>query len=94
MITAAQNCYERLDDRAIRTLRYIERHCGASKSDITTAFNTLNRIPQVCAKDVEKANAAMWGTVMAMGLVDHVLDYIVWASATRKSKQVECLSRG
>ena len=56
MLTAAQNCYARLDDRAIRTLRYIERHCcGASKSDLTTAFNTLNRILlQVCAKEVRE----------------------------------------
>ena len=42
---------ERLDDRAIRTLRDIERHCGASKSDLTIAFNTLNRILQVCAEE-------------------------------------------
>ena len=79
MLTAAQNCYERLDDRAIRTLRYIERHCGASKSDLTTAFNTLNRILQVCAKEVEKANGAMWGPVTVSDLVNHVLDYIAWA---------------
>ncbi len=79
MLTAAQNCYERLDDRALRTLRYIERHSGASKSDLTSAFNTLNRILQVCAKEVEKANSAMWGPVTVSDLVNHVLDYIAWA---------------
>ena len=79
MLAAAQNCYERLDSRAIRTLRYIERQSGASKSDLTTAFNTLNRILQVCAKEVEKANAAMWGPVTVCDLVNHVLDYIAWA---------------
>ena len=57
ILTAAQNCYERLDDNVIRTLRHIERHGGASKSDLTIAFNTLNRILQACAKEVEKANA-------------------------------------
>ena len=30
MLTAAQNCYERLDDWALRTLRYIERQSGYS----------------------------------------------------------------
>ena len=60
MLTAAHNCYERLDDRAIRTLRYIERHGGASKSDLTSTFNTVNRILQVCAQEVGKANSAMW----------------------------------
>ena len=58
MLTAAQNCYERLDDSAMRALRYIERHAGASKSDLSSAFNTLNRILQVCSKEVEKANSA------------------------------------
>ena len=79
MLTAAQNCNERLDDRANRTLRYIERHCGASKSDLTTAFNTLNRILQVCAQEAGKAKSAMWGPVTASGLAFHVLDYIAWA---------------
>ena len=79
MLTAAQNCYERLDDRAMRTLRYIERFNGSSKSDLTSAFNTLNRILQVCAKEVEKANSPMWGAVTVNDLVNHVLEYIAWA---------------
>jgi len=79
MLTAAQNCYDRLDDRARSTLRYIERHSGASKSDLTTAFNTLNRVLQVCAKEIEKANAAMWAPVTVSDLVNHVLDYVAWA---------------
>ena len=79
MLTAAQNCYERLDDRAMRTLRYIERYSGSSKSDLTSAFNTLNRILQVCAKEVEKANSPMWGAVTVNDLVNHVLEYIAWA---------------
>ena len=79
MLTAAQNCYERLDDRAMRTLRYIERFNGSSKSDLTSAFNTLNRILQVCAKEVEKANSPMWGAVTVTDLVKHVLEYIAWA---------------
>ena len=33
MLQAAQNCYERIDDRAMRTLRYIERKSGSGKSD-------------------------------------------------------------
>ena len=78
MLTAAQNCYERVDDRAMRTLRYIERQSGSSKSDLTSAINTLNRILQVCAKEIEK-NSAMWGTVTVPDLVNHVLDYIAWA---------------
>ena len=89
MLTVAQNCFERLDGRAIRTLRYIERHCGASKSDPTTAFNTLNRILLVCAKEVEKANAAMWGPVTVSDRVNHVLDYIDGPSTTRRSKDLE-----
>ena len=84
MLTAAQNCYERLDDRANRTLRYIERHNGASKSDLTSAFNTLNRILQVCAKEVDKVNSAMWGSVTVCDLVNHVLEYIAWALDHRK----------
>ena len=59
MLTAAQNCYERVDDRAMRTLRYIERISGSGRSDLTTSFNSLNRILQVCAKEIEK-NSAMW----------------------------------
>ena len=78
MLTAAQNCYERVDDRAMRTLRYIERQSGSSKSDLTSAINTLNRILQVCAKEIEK-NSAMWGKVTVPDLVNHVLDYIAWA---------------
>ena len=85
MLLAAQNCYERLDVKAMRTLRYIERHRGStgksgSKSDLTTAFNSLNRILQVCKMEVElKANAAMWGSITATDLINHVLDYIAWA---------------
>ena len=78
MLTAAQNCYDRVDDRAMRTLRYIERQSGSSKSDLTSAINTLNRILQVCAKEIEK-NSAMWGTVTVPDLVNHVLDYVAWA---------------
>jgi len=44
MLLAAQNCYERLDGKAMRTLRYIESRCRGSKSDLTTAFSPLNRI--------------------------------------------------
>ena len=54
MLQAALNCNERLDDRAVKTLRLIERKCGASKCDLISSFNTLNRILQVCAKEVEK----------------------------------------
>ena len=79
MLTAAQNCYERLDDRAIRTLRNIESLGRGSKSDLTNTFNTLNRILQVCAKEVEKGNSQMWGSVASGDLVNHVLDYIVWS---------------
>ena len=79
MLAAAVNCYERLDDRAMRTLRYIERHGGPSKSDLSSAFNTLNRILQVCAKEMEKANSAMWGPVTVCDLVNHVLEFIAWA---------------
>ena len=84
MLTAAQNCYERIDDRGFRNLRYIERHRGASKHDLTSAFNTLNRILQVCAKEIEKANVAMWGSVTVSDLVNHVLDFVVWALDTEK----------
>ena len=38
----------------------------------------MNRILQVCAKEIEK-NSAMWGTVTVPDLVNHVLDYIAWA---------------
>ncbi|CAK0818513.1 unnamed protein product [Prorocentrum cordatum] len=79
MLCAAQNCRDRLDDRALRTLRYIESRSGSSKCDLTSNFTTLNRILQVCAKEVHKGNAAMWGTVTATDLVNHVLDYIAWA---------------
>ncbi|CAK0824328.1 unnamed protein product [Prorocentrum cordatum] len=79
MLCAAQNCHERLDDRAIRTLRYIESKSGASKCELTSNFTTLNRILQVCTKEVDKGNAAMWGAVTATDLVNHVLDYIAWA---------------
>ena len=59
MLTAAQNCYERVDDRAMRTLRYIERQSGSGKIDLSSSVNTLNRILQVCGKEIEK-NSAMW----------------------------------
>ena len=57
MLTAAQNCYERVDDRAIHTFRYIERHRGASKNDGTSACNTLHRILHVCAQDIDNDSA-------------------------------------
>ena len=47
-LTAAQNCCDRLDDRALQTLRYIERRV-VGKCDLTSAFNTLNRILQTAA---------------------------------------------
>ena len=83
MLTAAQNCVERLDDRAIRTLRYIDR-LTAGKSDLTSAFSSLNRILQTCSKELEKSNAAMWGVVTVPGLVNHVLDFIAWALTYEK----------
>jgi len=93
MLTAAQNCYDRLDDKAIRTLRYIERHGGGNgsvgKSDLTTELNTVNRILQVCAQEVGKANSAMWGPVTVSDLVNHVLDFIAGPSTTKSSKEVE-----
>ncbi|CAK0824327.1 unnamed protein product [Prorocentrum cordatum] len=79
MLCAAQNCRERLDDRALRTLRYIESRRGSRKSDLTSNFTTLNRILQFCATEVRKGNAAMWGAVTAADLADHVVDYIAWA---------------
>ena len=45
MLTAVQNCYERVDDRAMRTLRYIERQSGSSKSDLTSAIKHLEPHP-------------------------------------------------
>ena len=77
MLTAAQKCFERLGDSASRTLRYIETFNGSSKSDLTSAFN--NRISQVCANEVEKANSPMWGAVTVTDLVKHILEYIAWA---------------
>ena len=59
-------------------MRYIENRHGASNSDLSSSFNTLNRILQVCAKEIEK-NSAMWGSVTVPDLVNHVLDYIAWA---------------
>ena len=94
MFAAAQNCYGRLDDKGIRTWRYIERQCGASTRDLTTAFSALNRILQVCGTEVEKANATMWGPVTVSDLVNHVWDYIAGATTTRRPMEVECLSRG
>ena len=49
------------------------------RSDLTS-FNSLNRILQVCAKELEKRNAAMWGSVTASDLdVIHILDFIARA---------------
>jgi len=81
MLTAAQNCSERLNDNAIRTLVYIHGHRGSSKIDLAIAFNTLNRILQVCAKEVDQTstNAAMWRPVTVTDLINHVLEYIAWA---------------
>ena len=40
----------------------------------------LRRILQVCGKEVDsKSNAAMWGSITATDLINHVLDYIAWA---------------
>ena len=79
MLTAAQNCSERLDEKAFPSLRLIERHRNGGKTDLSTSFSTLNRVLQICAKEVEKTNAVMWGSVTVHDLVNHVLHYIVWA---------------
>ena len=44
MLTAAQNCSERLDEKAFPSLRLIERHRNGGKTDLSTSFSTLNRV--------------------------------------------------
>ena len=51
LLTAAHNCVERLDATAARTLRYIDRLSGRRKTDLTSSFNTLNRILPLCAEE-------------------------------------------
>jgi hypothetical protein len=79
MLTAAQNCTERLDDRALMTLRSIDLRIGRGKNEITSTFSTLNRIMQFCQTDVQKANGVAWGSMHVRDLVNHVLYFIAWA---------------
>ena len=72
MLTAAQNCYERLNDRANRTLRYIEGHSAGNKSYVTSSSNTLNRVLQACATEVQKSNGVMWGCLTVPEITIHV----------------------
>ena len=75
LLTAACMYVERIDDETHNAFMKLERRFG--KDAFTSKYNNLNRVVQLCAKEMDTA-ARMWDSASTPVLVRHIVFYIMW----------------
>ena len=76
-ILSAANVYvKRVDDETHALIMRMEHRFG--KEALTGKFNNLNRVVQLCEKEVTMAGK-MWSNAPTTVLIQHVVHYLMWA---------------